>query len=70
MHPLQVVVLLLYGTVKSTVLQYLCCKPRMSESKCKSRSDVIGATVLFKVLYYKIKGVLFSVFVFFNVLFV
>ena len=43
MHPLQVVVLLctlLYGTVQSTVVQYLYFKPRMSGSKRKNSSDV------------------------------
>ena len=67
MHPVQVVVLLcalLYRTVQRTVVQYLCFKPRMSRSKHKSSGDVAGTeyqllncttTVLFKVLYCKIK---------------
>ena len=50
---------LLYSTVYSTVVQYLYFKPRMSGSKRKSRGDVAGTTVLFKVLYYKIKNVFF-----------
>ena len=48
---------LLYSTVYSTVVQYLYFKPRMSGSKRKSNSDVAGTTVLFKVLYCKIKKV-------------
>ena len=59
-RPLQVTVLLctlLYSTVESTVVQYLYFKPRMSGSKRKSNSDVAGTTVLFKVLYCKIKKV-------------
>ena len=77
MHPLQVVVLLctlLYSTVYSTVVQYLYLKSRMSGSTCKSSRDVAVTakkhrllyctTVLFKVLYCKIKNVsLFFVFV-------
>ena len=72
MHPLQVAVLLctlLYSIVDSTVVQYLYFKPRMSGSKRKSSSDVAGTakkhqllyctTVLFKVLYCKIKNVFF-----------
>ena len=54
MHPLQVVVLLrtlLYSTVQSTVVQYMDVHmPRMSRSKHKSRGDVAGTTILFKVL--------------------
>ena len=46
-------------------VQYLYFKPRMSGSKCKSSNDVAGTTVLFKVLYCKIKNVLFFVFVFY-----
>ena len=70
MHPLQVVVLLctlLCSTVESTVVQYLYFKPRMSRHKRKSSGDVVGPAkklstlVLFKVLYCKIKNVLFSV---------
>ena len=56
-----------YKEHSSTVFMF---KPSMSESKCKSRSDVTGTTVLFKALYYKIKGLYFFVFVFFYVLFV
>ena len=37
----------------------------MSRSKCKSSGDVAGTTVLFKVEYFKIKNVLFFVFVFY-----
>ena len=63
-HPLQMVVLLhtsLYSTLVlylyfMTVVQYLYFKPRMSGSKHKSRSDVAGMTVLFRVLYCKIKN--------------
>ena len=65
-HPLQVVVLLctlLYSTVQSTVVQYLYFKPRMSGSKHKSSGDVAHTTVLFKVLYCKIKNVFFNFFV-------
>ena len=32
----------------------------MSGSKHKSSSDVAGTTVLFKVLYYKIKNIFFN----------
>ena len=35
----------------------------MSGCKHKSSNDVAGTTVLFKVLYYKIKNVTFLVFV-------
>ena len=45
------------------VVQYLYFKPRMSGSKRKSSDDVAGTTVLFKVLYSKIKNVFF-IFVF------
>ena len=65
MHPLQVVVLLctlLYSSVQSTVVQYLCFKPRMSGSKCESSGDGAGTTVLFKVLYCKIKKIFLCVF--------
>ena len=68
LHPLQVVVLLctlLYNTVQSTVVQYLYFKTRMSGSKLKSSGDIAGATVLFKVLYYKIKNVFFIFCVYF-----
>ena len=61
-HPLQVVVFLctlLYSTVQSTVVQCLYFKPRMSRSKRKSSGDVAGTTVLFKVLYCKIKNAFF-----------
>ena len=33
---------LLYSTVQSTVVQYLCFKPRISRSKRKSSGDVAG----------------------------
>ena len=59
-RPVRVVVLLctlLYSTVQSTVVQYIYFKPRMSRSKRKSSS--MYCTVLFKVLYYKIKNVFF-----------
>lgn len=42
-------------------MKYLYSKPRMSGRKCKSSSDVTGISMLFKVLYYKIENVLFSV---------
>ena len=35
-------------------VQYLYFKPRVSRSQCKSRGEVAGTTVLFKVLYNKI----------------
>ena len=74
MHPLQVVVLLrtlFYSTVQSTVVQYIYFKPRMSRSKHKSRGDVAGTTILFKVLYRKIKNVFqFFVFVFLYIIYV
>ena len=38
-------------------VEYL--KPRMSRSKHKSSADVAGTTVLFQVLYCKIKSVFF-----------
>ena len=63
-HPLQVVVLLctlLHSTVQSTVVQYLYFKPRRFGSKCKTSGDVAGTTVLFKVLYCKIKMFCFFV---------
>ena len=50
---------LLCSTVQCTVVQYLYCKPRMSGRKCKSSGEVAGTTVLFKVLYCKIKNVFF-----------
>ena len=50
---------LLYSTVQSTVVRYLYFKPRRSGSKSKSSDDVAGTTVLFKVLYCKIKNVFF-----------
>ena len=62
-HPLQVAVRLctsLYSAVESTVLQYLYFMPRMSGSKRRSSSDVAGTTVLFKVLYCKVKNVSFG----------
>ena len=40
-------------------LQYLYFKPRMSGSKHKSSGNIAGTTVLFKVVYYKIKNALF-----------
>ena len=49
---------LLYSTVQDTVVPYLYFKPRMSESKYKSSSDVADNTVLFRVLYCKIKNIL------------
>ena len=65
-HPRQAAVLLCtlrYSTVSSTVTQHLHFKPRRSGSKCKSTSYIVGTTVPFKVLYYKIKhGFLFFVF--------
>ena len=70
-HALQTVRLsctLLYCSVYSAVVQCLHFKPRMSKSMCKSRDDIAGITVLFKVLYYKIKSAYFLCF--FNVLFV
>ena len=65
-HPLQVVVFLcalLYSTVQGPVVQYLYFKPRMPRSKHKCSSDVAGTTVLFKVLYCKIKNVFFFLFI-------
>ena len=62
MHPLQVVVLLytlLHSIVWNTVVQYLYFKPGMSGSKHKSSNDVAGTTILFKVLYCKMKNVFF-----------
>ena len=43
--------------VLCTVVQWLYFKPRTCRNKCKSGSDVAGATVLLKVLYYRIKNV-------------
>ena len=40
-------------------VQYLYFEPRMSRSERKSSGDVAGTTVLFKVLYCKIKNVFF-----------
>ena len=70
MHPLQVACLcVLYNTA----VQYLCFNPRISRSKWKSNSDAAGTakkcqllfctTVLFKVLFCKIKNVLYFLFV-------
>ena len=47
---------ILYSTVESIVVQYLYVKPR-AVSKRKNSSDVSGTTVLFRVLYCKIKNV-------------
>jgi len=61
-HPLPVVMLLCtlsYSTIQRTVVQCLYLKPRMSGSEHKSNDDVAGTTVLFKVLYCKIKNVSF-----------
>ena len=66
MHPLQLVVLLcilLYSSEQRTVLQYLYFKPRMSGRKYKSSGNVADNTVLFRVLYCKIKNI-FGVFAF------
>ena len=41
------------------VVQYLYFKRRMSRSKHTSSGDVAGTTVLFRVLYCKIKNVFF-----------
>ena len=51
----------LYFTVQSTAVQYLYFKPRMSGRKWKCSSDVTGTSILFKVRYYRIENVLFSV---------
>ena len=40
-------------------MQYPYFKPKMSRGKCKSSSDVVGTTVLFKILYCKILNVYF-----------
>ena len=45
-------------------VQYLYFKLRISGSKHKSSGDITGSTVLFKVLYHKIKIFLFFVFIF------
>ena len=51
------------------LVQCLYFRPRVSRSKCKT-GDVVGTTALFKVLYYKMKGVFFIFIVCFYVLFV
>ena len=47
----------LCNSILSTVGQYLCFKSRMSGSKYKSSGDIGGTTLLFKVMYCKIKNV-------------
>ena len=47
----------LYRTVCGTVVRYLCSKPRMFGSKCKSRGDGAGVSGLFKILSCKIRNV-------------
>ena len=62
-HPLQATVLLC--SLQSTVVQHLYFKPRMSRCRRKSRGDMAGTTVLFKVRYCKIKNVFFILCVWF-----
>ena len=47
--------ILLCSTIESTVVQYLYFKSRMSRSKHKSSGDIVGTTVLFKILYCKVQ---------------
>ena len=61
-HHLQVILLLctlLSSPLQRTVVEYVYFKPRISGSKHKGSRDVAGTTVLFKVLYYKIKNIFF-----------
>ena len=60
-HPLQVAGFLcpLHYCMEYRV-QYLYFKPRMSGSKWKISSGIAATTVLFTVLYCKIKNVFFN----------
>ena len=51
-------------------VQYHYFKLRISGSKHKSSGDITGSTVLFKVLYHKIKFFSYFLCLFFYVLFV
>ena len=53
-------VYLLYSPIQRIAVQRLYFKSRMSRSNRKSRGEEAGTTVLFKVLYCKIKMVFFN----------